>query len=379
MKTSASASSDSSHLSATKMPWKQLRDPIFLLLAFLVLVGTWFAYHQHFNNPFYFDDDHTVVTNKWVRQLDSFPKFFKDATTTSSLPRNQAYRPVMTVLHGIDYAIGLDTTSKEAIAKRDSLAKTMGMTAAMETMLRPQQKIFHIHIFIGYLLSGLLLFFVLLHLFHQADPQRAWTHWLALFGTAWFLLHTANAETINYISARSDSASTFWILLSLVLYFYVAFARKFFLFLIPMIIGFFIKEHTIMLVPILVMYVWLFSTEEKPLQKAKNIIPIGVSFFTAIVLYVISRWHTPETWSSGGTDPWHYLLTQAFVIVHYCFNFILPVNLSADTDWMPVQNTFDDRVLLGTLFIAALIYLIVCCWNRPKWKPVSFGLIWFFV
>ncbi len=379
MKTSASAPSDSSHLPESKMPSKHLRSPIFLLTSFLVLVAVWVAYHQHFNNPFYFDDVHTVVSNKWVRQLDSFPKFFTDATTTSSLPRNQAYRPGMTVLHGIDYALGLDTTSKEAIAKRDSLAKTVGMTAAMETMLMPQQKIFHIHIFIGYLLSGVLLFFVLLHLFGQAEPERAWTHWLALFGTAWFLLHTANAETINYISARSDAASTFWILLSLVVYFYASIARRFFLFLIPMVIGFFIKEPAIMVVPILLMSIWIFGTEEKPLRKKKNMFVLGVSFAVAIILFLISRSFTPTTWSSGGTDPWHYLLTQAFVIVHYCFSFILPVNLSADTDWTPVQNTFDDRVILGTLFIAALVYVIVRCWNRPKWKPVSFGLVWFFI
>jgi protein O-mannosyl-transferase len=379
MKTSSVASSDLSNTLTHKIHWIPIRSPLFIGAFFVVLISVWVTYHKHFDNPFYFDDDHTVVTNRWVRQVDSFPKFFKDATTTSSLPRNQAYRPGMTVLHGIDYALGLDTTSKAALVKYDSLKKVLGPIAAKEAMLRPQQKIFHIHIFMGYLLSGVLLFFVLLHLFGHADPHRTWIHWLALFGMAWFLLHTANAETINYISARSDAASTFWILLSLVVYFYSAFARRFFLFLIPMIIGFFIKEPAIMVAPILLVYVWIFGAEEKPLRQTKNIIVIGVSCATAIVLFLISRSFTPTTWSSGGTDPWHYLLTQAFVIVHYCFNFILPVNLSADTDWAPVQNTFDDRVLLGTLFIAALFYVIVRCWNRPKWRLVSFGLVWFFM
>lgn len=354
-----------------------LKKPSFILSFLALIAAVCLVYKNHYDNPFHFDDDHTIVTNRWIRQIDSFPKYFTDATTTSSLPRNQAYRPGVTLLHAIDYNLSVDTTSEKAKLSLDSAQAPWQRRAKIDQMLVPTTHTFHVHIFIGFVLSGFLLFLVLLHLFSQALPEGKWNAWLALFGMGWFWLHTANAETINYISARSDSASTFWILLTFVVYFYSAFARKFHLYLLPMIIGFFIKEPAIMFAPLVLFYIALFSKEEKPLRK--NLWTIGLSFLTAIILFKISRSFTPTTWDSGGTDPWHYLLTEAFVIVHYCFNFILPVNLSADTDWTPVTSAFDDRVLIGTVFIGTLIYIVVRCWKKREWRPVSFGIIWFFI
>lgn len=363
--------------SSASVEWQALRKLPFILSFFALLAGVCLAYMNHFDNPFHFDDDHTIVTNRWIREIDSFPKYFKDATTTSSLPRNQAYRPGVTLLHAIDYRLSLDTTSDEAKAKLDSAQTPYQRQAIIKGMLVPKTHAFHVHIFIGFVLSGFLLFFVLLHLFSQAKPEWKHNHWLALFGTGWFWLHTANAETINYISARSDSASTFWILLTFVVYFYSAFARKYFLYLLPMIIGFFIKEPAIMFAPMLVFYVALFSNEKTPLWKNKW--AFVATFVSAIMLFKISRSFTPTSWDGGGTDPWHYLLTEAFVIFHYCYNFILPVNLSADTDWKPVTTMLDDRVFAGAIFIGALIYIIIRCWKKREWRPVSFGLIWFFI
>lgn len=353
----------------------RLFDLPFLAVAFTLLLGVLAAYSGHFNNPFHFDDDHTIVTNRWVRQLDSFPRFFTDTATSSSLPANQAYRPGVTLLHAIDYRLGLDTTSKEA---RDTLAMARTPQARRElinAMLQPKTLVFHIHIFTGFVLSGFLLFFVLLHIFNQAKPGWNWNRWLALFGMGWFWLHTANAETINYISARSDSASTFWILLAFVVYFYSDVARRFHLYLLPMIIGFFIKEPALMFAPLLMFYIVLFGKG----RPGPQITSVVLSFCVAIVLFLISRSFTPTNWDPGGTNWFDYLLTQAFVIVHYCINFLFPVNLSADTDWQPVTRIFDDKVIAGGAFIIFLVWIIVRCWKRPEWRPVSFGLIWFFI
>src|SRR3982751_2165892 len=79
--------------------------PFYLLaiLIFLLLIG---AYSNHFNNPFQFDDSHTIVNNNAIRSLKNIPLFFKDARTFSSLPSNQMYRPGVTTLNAIDYWIG---------------------------------------------------------------------------------------------------------------------------------------------------------------------------------------------------------------------------------------------------------------------------------
>src|SRR5580700_4172344 len=79
---------------------------LFYALWVLMLGMVCCAYWNHFNNPFHFDDNHTIVTNEAVRHIDSIPHFFKDATTFSSLPANQAWRPGITTIDAIDCWIG---------------------------------------------------------------------------------------------------------------------------------------------------------------------------------------------------------------------------------------------------------------------------------
>jgi hypothetical protein len=50
------------------------------------------AYANHFDNPFELDDIHTIVQNEAIRDLRNIPRFFKDASTFSTLPANQVYR-----------------------------------------------------------------------------------------------------------------------------------------------------------------------------------------------------------------------------------------------------------------------------------------------
>src|SRR5260370_8888826 len=66
------------------------------------------AYSNHFHNSFHFDDAHTIVTNAAIRDLRNIPLFFRDATTFSSLPSNQSYRPLVSTLFAIDYSLGHD-------------------------------------------------------------------------------------------------------------------------------------------------------------------------------------------------------------------------------------------------------------------------------
>ena len=80
---------------------KTLAGPGALLLIALVA-----AYGNHFDNSFHFDDAHTIVTNSSIRELRNIPLFFRDATTFSSLPSNQSYRPLVATLLTIDYSLG---------------------------------------------------------------------------------------------------------------------------------------------------------------------------------------------------------------------------------------------------------------------------------
>src|SRR5216683_591813 len=72
----------------------------------LVLLALLAGYANHFHNSFHFDDAHTIVNNASIRELRNIPMFFRDATTFSSLPSNQSYRPLVSTLLAIDYRLG---------------------------------------------------------------------------------------------------------------------------------------------------------------------------------------------------------------------------------------------------------------------------------
>src|SRR6266705_3268796 len=71
----------------------------------LLLVALVAAYANHFQNSFHFDDAHTIVNNAAIRELRNIPIFFRDATTFSSLPSNQSYRPLVSTLLAINYQL----------------------------------------------------------------------------------------------------------------------------------------------------------------------------------------------------------------------------------------------------------------------------------
>src|SRR5512133_3763557 len=71
----------------------------------LLLITLFTAYANHFHNSFHFDDAHTIVNNASIRELGKIPLFFRDATTFSSLPSNQSYRPLVSTLVAVDYQL----------------------------------------------------------------------------------------------------------------------------------------------------------------------------------------------------------------------------------------------------------------------------------
>ncbi len=335
---------------------KQIKLYTLALCSFFLLLGT---YWNHFHNEFQFDDAHTIVNNNAIRSLKNIPSFFADAKTTSCLPANQIYRPGLTTLNAIDYWIGGHEV--------------------------PEPFNFHVSIFICYVLLGILIYFLLLKIFNESFEHK-WNPYFALFGAVFYSLHAANAETVNYVIARSDSFSTLMIVLSLLMYLHRPQWRKKCFYLIPVLIGFFVKEPTIMIAPLLLIYVMLYIKNLSiPKWFSANGIKEGFSavwmllplFVLAILLFLLSKAMASDTFVPGGTSRYEYILSQPFVIVHYFNNFLLPLNLSADTDWLPIANIADDRVITGCIFILMLIGAAAFCSTKKILYPVAFGISWF--
>ena len=94
-------------------------------------------------------------------------------------------------------------------------------------------------------------------LLDHVSPRRR-NLWIALAATGFYGLHPANAETINYVSARSDSFSTLCIIAGLVLY-QGASTRRYHLYLVPAVVGVLTKQPGAMFAPLLLLYIAMFE------------------------------------------------------------------------------------------------------------------------
>ncbi len=333
----------------------------FAASALLVLLAVVAAYSNHFSNPFELDDMHTIVHNGSIRDLRSIPRFFADARTFSTLPANQTYRPVTTTLNAVDTWLG--GTGK------------------------PEPRAFHVSIFLAFLVLGVFLYVFLFLILREVFGQ-AWVPWVALAGCGLFLLHAANAETVNYVIARSDSFSTLMVLVSFVVYLGRPAWRRGFAYLIPFGIGFLAKETALMFAPLLVVYLVLFR-EGLPLRNVPSprsfpaigraLRAAGPTLLLSAGLVGLSLAMTPASVNTGGTSRWGYLLTQPFVAFHYFNSFLVPVNLAVESDWTAFTNPFDDRVFAGIAFIVLLLTGAGMASRRPTGRPVAFGILWFLI
>jgi tetratricopeptide (TPR) repeat protein len=330
----------------------------FICLLGLIIVIT-IVYSNHFKNDFHFDDSHTIQNNLFIQNIKNVPLFFKDGTTFSSLPQNQSYRPVVSTSLAVDYWLG----------------------GGYDLFY------FHLSSFIIYLLQGLLMFFLIFKLF-EISYKNDWNFFIALAATSWYMLHPANAETINYIIARSDLQSTFFVMLGFVLYIFSPFCKRTFLYLIPVGIGALAKPTAVMFAPMLFFYVLLFEQNMSLMdvfRKAhfnrllKTVIKTVPAFIFCAGMYLLVDHFTPSTWQSGGASRFHFMITQPFVIFHYFTTFFLPFGLSADTDWAPLESIMNIRFFIGCAFITFMILIAFLFSRDARLRPVTFGITWFFL
>jgi len=320
------------------------------VIALLVLIVA--AYSNHFGNSFHFDDSHCINNNAYIRSLKNIPEFFKSAKTFSSLPYNQTYRPMLTTLYALDYAVGGFYTF-----------------------------FYHLPIFIFFLLQGFFMYLLIIKLF-DASFKSDVNKYFALFTTGWYMLATANADTINYISSSSDSISTFWVVTALVTYIYKPQWNKYFLYLVPVIIGVLFKQSAVVFPALLAVYVFLFEKKNDNNSIVKRlvntIITILPSLLICALLYLLQAKLTSSTYVSGG-KAYTYIITQPFVILHYFITFYFPFGLSADSDWLPLTSMADVHFIIGSGFILLLLVTAVALLKFRKYAPVIFGIAWFLI
>lgn len=337
------------------MKKQRFRIGIFLMMLLCAI-----TYANHFQNGFHFDDSHTIQNNAYIRNIRNIPLFFKDGSTSSTLPQNQSYRPVTTTSLAFDYWLGGDY----------------------------YLFFFHLSTFILFLLQGWLMVKFMRRIFNITVDDDARNTLIALLAATFYLLHPAIAETVNYVIARADIQSTFGVVLAFVLYQYSAKCRKYYLYLLPVILGSLAKPPSVMFAPLFLIYLLFFeqglglADVFKP-SKFKQVFSVVIksipAFICCAMLYGFLNKMTPKTWEAGGTSPMQYLITQPIVIAHYFQMFFVPTQLSADSDWTLLPGISDWRFFEGTAFVLAMIVVAIITSQKKTLRPVSFGMVWFFL
>src|SRR3984893_9596505 len=332
----------------------------------LLLIAILAAYANHFHNSFHFDDAHTIENNASIRELRNIPQFFRDATTFSSLPSNQSYRPPVSTLLAIDYRLGGG--------------------------LQPFW--FHLSIFALFAALTLLLAFVVHRMLDQAASSTR-NRWIALIAVAWYGLHPANADTVNYIIASSELVSTLGVIASFAVYFAFPRLRRSCLYIVPAAIAILAKPTAAIFAVLFAIYCLLFPDEtirgrtrlrsprrptawqaEARLQRIGEI--IGPFLICAAMLLLVQHM-TPHSWIAGAANKRNYLLTQPYVALLYLKTFFWPAGLSADYDLNPFATTDDPRFWTGFAFLVLFVTAAIATAVFKNTSVIGFCLLWFLI
>ena len=341
---------------AASSPGWLRRHGLFAVLCAVAVFALLAAYSNHYDNAFHFDDSHSIQQNLYLRDLGNAPKFFTDANTFSALPENALYRPLLSLSFALDYRLGGG--------------------------LEPRQ--FHRTQMVLLVVLGVLLVSFYRRLGDLVQPAAA-NRYVALFAATLFSIHTANTETVNYISSRSSLLSTLFVVIAFWIYMAWPRARRFGLYLLPVIAGGLVKPLAIMFAPLVFAYVLLLEHEApldlrrwagwRPLFEAfRRSLP---ALFVGVALFVFVRSMDADSQQHAIVDRSTYLITQPFVWLHYFRLFLLPAGLTADTDLGMFRHWYDTRLFAGLLFLAALAVAVYLLQRRRSLRPAAFGLAWF--
>jgi cytochrome c-type biogenesis protein CcmH/NrfG len=316
-----------------------------LLGGALWLVAIIAVYANHFHNGFHFDDAHAIENNAAIRELGNIPKFFCDATTFSSLPSNQSYRPLVSTLLAIDYWFGGG--------------------------LKPFW--FHLSIFALFVALTLVLAFVIYRLIDNL--------WIALGAAALYGLHPANADTVNYIIASSEVISTLGVIASFAVYLAFPESRRYYLYVLPAAIAILAKPTAAIFPVLFVIYRVAFEPKDARLRETwlQHMAKILTLFAICGAMLWFVQHMTPRSWIAGAANAHSYLITQPYVTLLYFKTFFWPSGLSADYDLNPFTTTDDARFWAGFAFVVVFVAMSILATRSKKTRVIGFGLLWFLI
>jgi protein O-mannosyl-transferase len=303
------------------------RSPITLLEIGALFVLCLIAHGRSLNGVFHYDDLHSIVDNPHIRSLSLIPTLFTDPGTFSGLSFGGMFRPLIMLSYALTYVV---------------FGLTPGWFTAVNLML-------HMGVV-------LLAFFVL----RRFSPDR-FSAWGA---AALVAVHPVNVETVAYISSRSESMCSFFMLAA-----FLAYVRRPGGSVWPSALSFLLalmcKSVAITLVPLLWLYESWFIRDswETRWRRLWPFVAVTVGYLWVIrALLSTSVLQSPVR--SMGTQ----LLTQVKALIYYVHLLTLPWGLSVEHQFS--LGRFEDLTVWASVIALAsalVVLLRAGACRRSRW------------
>lgn len=316
-------------------------------IIFLFFVTTLIAYSNSFNVPFQFDDEQQIV---YQESNHSFHNF-----TNLSYWMHVNNRPVSTFTLVANY-----------ILNRDNVFG------------------YHVVNFIIHLLTGVFLFFFI-QLIIPLSRNHAFSKWLPVVITLFFLIQPVQIQSVTYIVQRMTSLAGMFFVLSIFLYTKgrVSYFRKgntisgvalYFFALLAGILGTLSKQNAIVF-PLAMLLTELFFIRNNNGEICKRYIVSSLALGAVALVVFAIRFGLPH--ETNEINRVQYLATQMIVIPRYFQMMLIPLGLSIDHGVGVLKNILDLKVILGASFLIGM--LLFAIFQRKKQPLVSFGIFWIFI
>lgn len=341
------------------------------------------AFFSSIHGSFHFDDSHSVESNIAIRSMKNIPQFWTQPETSSFIPENRVYRPLVYTFYSIAWAIGEGETWPFHLMK---MAMHWFVCLALFLIW---QRLWQIPgWFPGENRKGLdgarpleLRFPFIRHRFYL-NPT-----WAAFFLTTLFAVHPAVTECVDYISATTslqcamfyvwafvfflwyrDGAELKWLGFSLLFYFFSVSSKE---------------EGITLLAIVPLTEFFLLKDPQKSLSKEqiKSVLRRGAPFFVlGLILFAWIWGMRPSSGdeSRGTHSSMSYFMTQWRAWLWYMRLWFWPFDLNADSATVTFSKSFFDPLVIQALIGNALIVSFAAL-NRHRFPALFYGLCWYYI
>lgn len=342
-----------------------------------IVIGA--VYFSSLEGSYHFDDSHSVESNLAIRSMSNIPSFWTDGKTSSFIPENRVYRPLVYTFYSVCWAIGGGKTWPFHVMKI-----TMHWLVALALFLiwrRLWQEP-------GWWpVKDLTVKFPFIKTPVAITPESGAFLIAVLFG-----IHPAGSECVDYIAATTslqaamfyvwafysflkfrDSRNPSHLMMSIFLYF-LSVASK--------------EEGITLPAMVLVTEFLLHRSGKKSAPKAepfskrlKAALKVSAPFWAFGILmavWILGMRPAEGHESRGYATSFEYFITQWRAYLWYMRLWFWPWDFNADDAAMEFSRSLTEPLVIqaaiGNLFVVALAW-----GNRKRYPALLFGLIWFYV